>query len=510
MHPTTGDGNNSLETKQKVMDPDDGSKQEGKGVLTEGEGAEFEGEDGNYDSDSSESSYDNNGDRMTISSCDEEEIKYPEFNENTDMEDPQFELGMLFSSGKVFKEAVRKLAITQQRGIRLNKNLVDKIKWICVEGCQWKCYGIKQQRLSNIQIRTLYKLHTCNPIWVQKQLNSTWIARAYEHEIKMNPTWPTYAFHAKVVNDLQCHVSEIMVYRALRKAKDAMKGCTLLPGHKWKQNIPQGLINALESHFPESEHRFCVMHLYNNMKSISNGFGISKTMWQATRSTTDYFFNMNMKSIKKRQWHCHYVQEYTQDLNAEDTEEEIKNGEEKYSILAIKLAGKATPVWNGGDKYHVTMLAGGHEKMDPLDFIHQCYSKETYLQVYSHILEPISGEAYWEQTEQEEPLLPLKRTPPGRPKKARVERNDVVPTRANNPTMLKRQETTLRCSHCGQWEHNVRSCPRKQAEEAQGEGGVNWQPKTPKCSYCLEEGHNMRSCTSMIVDIKKKKKDADA
>ncbi|KAK1381714.1 hypothetical protein POM88_019449 [Heracleum sosnowskyi] len=28
---------------------------------------------------------------------------------------------------------------------------------------------------------------------------------------------------------------------------------------------------------------------------------------------------------------------------------------------SIKVAGKANPVWNGGDKYHVTMSEGGHE-----------------------------------------------------------------------------------------------------------------------------------------------------
>ncbi|XP_074351911.1 uncharacterized protein LOC141691065 [Apium graveolens] len=267
----------------------------------------------------------------------------------------------------------------------------------------------------------------------------------------------------------------------------------------------KGLINALESHIPESEHRLCVMHLYNNMKSISKGLGISKTMWQAVRSTTYYFFNMNMETIKKLSKTCYdwliakpksqwsrasFRDVCKSDVFVNNNCESFNNAIKKYrdngivtmfnniyktcmqriQKRAIKLAGKATLVWNGGDKYHVTMSAGGHEKMDPLDFIHQCYSKETYMEVYSHILEPISGEAYWEQTEQDEPLPPLKRTPPGRPKKFRDKRNDVVPTRANNPTMLKRQGTTLRCSHCGQWEHNVRSCPRRQAEEAQGEG----------------------------------------
>ena len=160
---------------------------------------------------------------------------------------------------------------------------------------------------------------------------------------------------------------------------------------------------------------------------------------------------------------------------------------------SIDLASKCSHVWNGGDKYHVTMSVGGHEvvcdlkqktcacrkwqlsgitcyhavaciyfrKLDPLDFIHDCYRKKTYLQVYGHILEPISGEPYWEVTEQEGPLPPIKRIAPGRPKKNRDKKNDQVQTRANDPTMLKRVGTSLKCGHCGQWEHNVRGCPLK-------------------------------------------------
>lgn len=106
--------------------------------------------------------------RVEISSCDEQEIQYPEFSELTDMEDPQFKLGKLFSSGQVFRAAVRKHAIVYQRPVRLKKNLADKIKWICHPPCQWKCYGIRQQRSTNIQIKALDTKHTCTPTWEQK------------------------------------------------------------------------------------------------------------------------------------------------------------------------------------------------------------------------------------------------------------------------------------------------------------------------------------------------------
>lgn len=97
------------------------------------------------DGDSSSDGLDSADERMALSSCDEEEVQYPEFDEVTNMKDPHFSLGMLFSCGAVFRKAVRQHAIVHQRGIRLKENLKKKIKWICVDGCQWKCDGINNK-----------------------------------------------------------------------------------------------------------------------------------------------------------------------------------------------------------------------------------------------------------------------------------------------------------------------------------------------------------------------------
>ncbi|KAK1397577.1 hypothetical protein POM88_007440 [Heracleum sosnowskyi] len=84
----------------------------------------------------------------------------------------------------------------------------------------------------------------------------------------------------------------------------------------------------------------------------------------------------------------------------------------------------------------------------------------------------------------------------------------------NNPTMLKRQGTSLKCSKCGQWEHNMRRCPQKNPQEElgqEGEDGVlKWEPKKPKCSYCNEEGHNSRTCISKKTDQETNKRQRDA
>lgn len=98
------------------------------------------------------------------------------------------------------------------------------------------------------------------------------------------------------------------------------------------------------------------------------------------------------------------------------------------------------------------------QKQSPLDYMHECYKTSRFKQVYSHLLEPINGEEFWEDT-LETPLLPPKvRVAPGRPKKKRDKKSDVPQTRENDPHMLKRTGTSLQCSHCREWGHNQRSC----------------------------------------------------
>ena len=162
--------------------------------------------------------------RMALSSCDEADSSYPQFNENADMEDPKFRLAMVFSSGQAFRDVVRKHAIVHQRAVRLKKNQIDRIRWIRCAGCEWKVYATKQKRSTSFQIKTLEDLHTCSPTWDQKQLTSTWIANHYEDDIRLNPTWPAAAFRARVINDLKCNINDSMIYRALRKAKMVIQG----------------------------------------------------------------------------------------------------------------------------------------------------------------------------------------------------------------------------------------------------------------------------------------------
>ncbi|KAJ4760357.1 hypothetical protein LUZ62_070732 [Rhynchospora pubera] len=57
--------------------------------------------------------------------------RYPEFNAEIDMKNPQFEVGMIFSSFEEFKTAIREYAIKQRRNVQFEKNDTMRVKAVC-------------------------------------------------------------------------------------------------------------------------------------------------------------------------------------------------------------------------------------------------------------------------------------------------------------------------------------------------------------------------------------------
>ncbi|KAG5565159.1 hypothetical protein RHGRI_001153 [Rhododendron griersonianum] len=96
---------------------------------------------------------------------------------------------------------------------------------------------------------------------------------------------------------------------------------------------------------------------------------------------------------------------------------------------------------------------------DVEEYVHPCYSRDTYLGVYQHMIQPIPGKHDWVKSNNEEVLPPFMRRPNGRPKKAR----------------------------------------RKAAEEAEDAGlGLFRAGRYMSCSKCLQKSHNLRSCKNPI------------
>ncbi|WOG95208.1 hypothetical protein DCAR_0414514 [Daucus carota subsp. sativus] len=149
-------------------------------------------------------------------------------------------------------------------------------------------------------------------------------------------------------------------------------------------------------------------------------------------------------------------------------------------------------------KYQLTGLPCYHacacikwRNLNLSDHIHKKYTIAMFLSCYSHTIEPINSEQFWEETGAAPILPPIVKIAPGRPKKKRDCRNDV---KADNPnaTKLVRRKTTLKCTNSGEEKHNARSCKarklEKDKERTEVGGGASKRPS--KKSNAASKGTN--------------------
>jgi len=72
----------------------------------------------------------------------------------------------------------------------------------------------------------------------------------------------------------------------------------LLISHDHLFLFMQDLIPAVQQVFPESEHRFCVWHLYQNFQEHFKGENLKNQLWACARSSSVQHWNTNMEVMK--------------------------------------------------------------------------------------------------------------------------------------------------------------------------------------------------------------------
>ncbi|KAI3446911.1 hypothetical protein Pfo_003576 [Paulownia fortunei] len=101
------------------------------------------------------------------------------------------------------------------------------------------------------------------------------------------------------------------------------------------------------------------------------------------------------------------------------------------------------------------------------DFVHLCYTVETYKKVYEHAIMGISGEQLWGEIMFIPPLPPNSGRGVGRPSKARRREPDEVNVKQKKRSKgkqlirMERQQGTVKCRICGALGHNAVTCKKK-------------------------------------------------
>ncbi|KAJ4788275.1 DEK carboxy-terminal domain protein [Rhynchospora pubera] len=156
---------------------------------------------------------------------------------------------------------------------------------------------------------------------------------------------------------------------------------------------------------------------------------------------------------------------------------------DKWKDEAIKF----NAVWNGAAQYQVTGVEGQFvvniatsscdcrrwdltgipcehacasmrvNGLVPEEYVHDCYKVETYLKIYNHTINPISGQDMWDKGGLSQVIIPPELDPPkpGRPKKARKKSNVELEKNSNRSKLSKKGRKVV-CSICHQEGHNKR------------------------------------------------------
>ncbi|KAG8367491.1 hypothetical protein BUALT_Bualt16G0077500 [Buddleja alternifolia] len=198
----------------------------------------------------------------------------------------------------------------------------------------------------------------------------------------------------------------------------------------------KGLVEAVAKVAPRAQHRFCVRHMYNNFKATFKGVELKQLFWKAAST---YNVRQHLRVIseiqrlypKKETKQTPY--EWLNVIHAAHWARELPIIE-MFEWIRKKCTTRIQIKRDGMEKYAgiygscgmfrlvgypcchaVTSIAS--LRLDIENYVDDCFKKETYLRVYSHMVNPVPGMHDFEDSVLGTVDPPHIRILPGRPKK---------------------------------------------------------------------------------------------
>ncbi|GJZ56584.1 mutator type transposase [Tanacetum coccineum] len=206
----------------------------------------------------------------------------------------------------------------------------------------------------------------------------------------------------------------------------------------------KGLVPALQEMFPAAEHRYCLKHIYDNMKLSWRGQQYKELLWKSATSPTLQLFERNMeelrslnkevydwlKGIPPHHWaRSHFSGRPHCDVLLNNMCERTCSCK-KWDLTGIPCKHAVACIWD--------MASNGQEPGIPESWVSECYWLSTWQDMYRFKINPCNGPNMWKKSPS-----PITLTPP----------NYHTPV-----GKLSRAGKSLTCNKCGQVGHNQRSC----------------------------------------------------
>ncbi|KAK9003674.1 hypothetical protein V6N11_084308 [Hibiscus sabdariffa] len=302
-------------------------------LKTDNEGGDAEIEENTNENDSDDYNIDEN--ESSLASSDEEEDeatlrrkKFPKYNRNS--ESPQFCLGMLFTDGKEFKDAIYKYSRCSRRELKIVKNEPKRISVKCIAStkCPWRIYASTNRQTRCIQVKTFINEHNCPVSFKNKMVSMKVIAEHFEDTIKDHPKMKIREIQRRIQSELHVNVPNARCRRAKSLVTSRLAGSckeefallwdyadelrTKNPGSTIKMAVNRvsdissphfkrfyGLEVAINDILPRVEHRNCARHVYANWSGRKREKTFQFAFWQIVKSTTEREWEDNKQVLSK-------------------------------------------------------------------------------------------------------------------------------------------------------------------------------------------------------------------
>ncbi|CAO2149444.1 unnamed protein product [Urochloa humidicola] len=283
----------------------------------------------------------------------------------------------------------------------------------------------------------------------------------------------------------------------------------------------KGLIPVVQQVFPDSEHIFCVRHLYSNFQQHFKGENLKNQLWTCARSSnvSDWHRNMDQMRVLNHEAYecCEVFNKYILDarempllsmleqiksqLMTRHYSKEKEVGDQWDGPICPKIRKKlqkniefantyyALPAGKGifevqgrNNKYIVDInikncdcrrwnLTGipcshaisclRHERIPPESMVSNCYSTSNFLLAYGNSIWPCKDKSTREKVDAPEVMPPVYEKKVGRPPKTR--RKQPYETEGENGPKLSRHGIIITCRFCGKTGHNRGGCSLRKA-----------------------------------------------
>ncbi|XP_072090669.1 uncharacterized protein [Arachis hypogaea] len=234
---------------------------------------------------------------------------FSQSNVNAPVNQVRLEVGMEFETLSHFRKAVRKFNINIGKSIFFSRCDSTRSKAICYdEDCPWQIYCAKRTFPASFQVKTFLNEHTCSRDNHCKSADGKWVIDELEERIRVQPNLTIREADQYFRSEYDVLINERKIYRSMKKAKERIEGSEIAQyarlrdyGNQILKTNPGsiGLIPAVQEIYPNANHRFCAMHIWQNFRKKWSDLQLKMCMWSCAKATTTQDFNAAMEKLKR-------------------------------------------------------------------------------------------------------------------------------------------------------------------------------------------------------------------